>query len=205
MANPIPVKDRGTVRWADCAWVLPPGTDEVRALERWRAVGDSLAENDAAELGHMAAMKWRATANWGTIAPALADMQSAIAADPTVEVTGMLMASADWFPGQHLGLCLFHRTWMGNVFLDFLAAHPATQRAETEVTGIGVGLVFRLAEIANALNANFVWGETTALSGHYYRRIFQQPYPSDRLVVSQSELRKFCDGFRQKMFDVQAP
>lgn len=205
MAERILVRDRGTLRWAACDWVRPPGSAEATALEQWRAQGDALAENDAAELGHMAAAKWRGTAEWGTIASSLADLQSAVREDSTIEVTGMLMASADWFPGRSLGVCLFHRTWMNNLFLDFLAAHPATQRPESEITGVGIGLVFRLAEIACALDVNYLWGETTAFSGPYYRRLFQQDNASDRLLVSNTELQKFCADYRGKLSQLPIP
>lgn len=198
MLGQIVVKYRGVERWADTQWATRPGDDEAGMLEGWRAIGESVEENDAAELAHMAAVKWRGTCEWGTVVASLDELQAAISDSPKIEVTGMLLVTAPWFSERCIGVCLFHRTWMNNIFLDFLAAHPATQRSDSKVAGIGIGLVYRLAEIAQAVGANYLWGETTALSGNYYRKIFQQLEVSDRLVVTDVEMRQFCATIRQK-------
>ena len=50
----------------------------------------------------------------------------------------MLLARADRFHGGLLGVCLFHRTWANNVFVDFLAVHPDTMKPDNPITGVGL-------------------------------------------------------------------
>lgn len=199
MSEPIPLKDQSGLRWADVSWLQAPGAEVASALLSWNAAGESLGEQDAAELGHMAAMKWRLTTEWGTVASSVDDLRAAIARRPAVEVTGMLVLSAEWFPGRLLGIALFHRTWQHKIYLDFLAAHPATQRQATRVAGIGVGLLFTLAEIGLAVGISKLWGETTENSGPYYQGLFGQAEPSDELQVSSAELAAFVAGYRRKL------
>ena len=74
----------------------------------------------------------------------------------------MLLAKAGWFEPGILGVCLFHRTWANNIFIDYLAAHPATMDVDAPIRGVGTGLLFALCDISLQLQLPLHWGETTA-------------------------------------------
>jgi hypothetical protein len=118
--------------------------------------------------------------------------------NPAEEVSGMLLAGADWFEPGLLGVCLFHRTWANNLFLDFLAAHPATMDLRAPIRGVGTGLLFTLCDISLQLKAPLIWGETTNGSVSYYRDVFGLPDLTDQLAVPAAAQSSFHELTRRK-------
>jgi len=190
---------------AECFWASPPALAEVMDLRSWGVESSNPEVVDAGELAKLAAAKWEATNDWGDRAASLKEIQDIVAATPKAEVTGMLLAGAHWFPGGLLGVCLFHRTWPGNVFVDFLAANPAAIASTPRVTGVGYGLMCFLCEAAIDLGAPILWGETTPASVRRYRIYFESPNLDDRLVVTSDQMRAFTLKTRQVWRGVRLP
>ena len=101
----------------------------------------------------------------------------------------MLIAEARWFEPGLLGVCLFHRTWTGNIFLDFLAAHPLT---EGKIGGVGSGLLYHVCNTSRRLKAELLWGETAVNSAGFYQRAFGFEQIADQLSVPFDAQEKFC-------------
>lgn len=163
-------------------------------MKAWSG-GETSRQQDAVELARLAALKWEATCDMGTVAASLIEMESAIRANSRIEVTAMILAEASWFEPGLLGVCLFHRTWAGNVFLDFLAVHPET---EGLIGGVGVGLLYQLCDASRRLKAGLLWGETAAKSKQFYERAFGFEEIDDRLLVSLEQQEAFCRRMEDK-------
>lgn len=196
-AEHFPVRVGSEWRPATCYWAKPPADAELHVLKAWSG-GRSADGQDAAEFAHFAAMKWEMTCELGTVASSPAEMDAAILANPEIEVTAMLLAEAPWFESSILGFCLFHRTWAGNLFLDFLAAHPEAESRNTRVSGVGIGLLCHLREDTRHLHASLLWGETTRRSAQKYQFYFSLTEKTDRLVVTPEQQDQFCQSVRQK-------
>jgi len=196
LSFPIRIADK--VRQADCFWATPPAHSETAILETWSNPTGSPTQMDAGELAVLAAQKWATTCKFGTVARSLAEMEMLIRKDSGVEVTAMLLAGAEWFEGGLLGVCLFHRTWANNVFLDFLAANPDSMNPSAKISGVGTGLLYHLCGIAGHLKAATLWLETTSGSAPYYRQIFRLPEMADVVAVSRDHQEILCAGLREK-------
>lgn len=201
-ANRFPVKVGTEVKSVSCYWAKGPGYSETDMLKAWRG-RETARQRDAVELARLAALRWEITCKFGAVASSWAEFQEAIHNDPQADVTAMLLAEASWFEPGLLGVCLFHRTWAGNLFLDFLAAHPETERSEARVSGVGIGLLYHVCEVAHHLRASVLWGETTALSAPIYRGYFGLAEVSDRLVVTPEQQEAFCRSVRARWESVQ--
>lgn len=192
----FPVRVTDGFREATSSWARPPASTEVNFLKAWKAgAGAAAAARDAAELAHLAAMKWQATCELGTVADSLQHLEAAVRADKKTEVTGMLLARAEWFDPKILGVCLFHRTWANNVFVDFLAVHP---RAAGVVSGTGYGLLHQLCEVSGRLQAALLWGETTESSSVYYAKVFQLHDVTDCLMVPLANQTAFQRALEER-------
>lgn len=159
---------------------------------------------DAAEFAKLATQKWSTTCQLGTVAGTIEEMESAISLDQEIEVTAMLLASASWFDETIIGMCLFHRTWANNVFIDFLAAHPSTQIAATRIPGIGPGLMYEVCGVALRLKSQMIWAETTPVSAGFYASIFNFRQKSDRLVVCPRAMARFRGDMDAKWSESRA-
>ena len=194
----FPARQGEITRQVECAWVSPPGQSEIAHLRSWFSGSGNQAQIDAGELAVLAAMKWGATCKLGTVANSLADMEAKIRKNSEAEVTAMFMAHAEWSRSRALGVCLIHRTWTNNVYLDFLAAHPGTMDPATRVSGIGTGLLYCLCELASRLKAPTLWIETTPGSAAFYCSVFRLPAANDMLGVSRADQDGFCFRVRMK-------
>lgn len=190
----FPVKRGAENKQAVCYWAKGPGYSEVNLLNTWNGDG-SVRSRNSAELARLAAIKWEATCEYGTVASSCEDIQRAIRTDAKAEVTAMLVAEAKWFDDQILGVCLFHRSWAGNVFLDFLAAHPATEGA---VKGIGVGLLYHLCDVCCRLEVELLWGETENGSTGFYEKAFGLAGIKDQLLITHEKQETFCGDISAK-------
>ncbi len=184
----FPVLADRTLRQVSCYWAEAPGYSEADTLKAWVGA-DTARQQDATELARLAALKWEATCELGTVASSLAKMESIIRTDARSEVTGMLIAEARCFEPGLLGVCLFHRTWTGNIFLDFLAAHRQT---EGKIGGVGSGLLYHVCNISRRLRAELLWGETAANSAKFYQRAFGFDEATDQLSVPFDAQDRFC-------------
>jgi len=193
----FPVRAGSEWRPAICYWAKPPAEAETRVLKSWNG-GVSARGQDSAEFARLAVLKWETTCDLGAVASSAAELDAAIRTDSEIEVTAMLLIAARWFEPGILGFCLFHRTWAGNVFLDFLAAHPATEQGGIRISGVGLGLLCHLCDLTHHLHAGLLWGETTARSAPSYRGYFQLPEETDRLVVTPAQQDVFRRSVRER-------
>ena len=184
----FPAKVGSVRRQVSCYWAKPPADAEINVLKTWTG-GASARGQDAAELARLAAWKWEIACELGRVASSLAEIDAVVQANSGAEIVAMLLAEARWFEPGLLGVCLFHRTWAGNVFLDFLAAHPG---AEGLVGGLGAGLLYHLCGISCHLNAPLLWGETAAGSTGFYERAFRFENVRDQLLVPLEQQEAFC-------------
>lgn len=194
----FPVKVIGELRRVECFWAESPAVAEVHTLNAWSDPQKNVKARDAVEFARLATQKWSTTCELGTVARSVEEMAAAIRREPEIEVTAMLLASAKWFDDSLLGFCLFHRTWANNLFVDFLAAHPASTDPATPIKGIGAGLVHQVCTVAHALQTRVVWGETTTVSIGFYRTIFGAPGITDRLCAGRAAMERFRMGMLEK-------
>jgi hypothetical protein len=194
----FPARAGDKPRQVECVWATPPGHSEAALLKTWSSLTGSQTQIDAGELAVLAAQKWSANCKLGTVANSLAEMEAKIHKNPEVEITAMILGRAEWFAPSVLGVCLFHRTWANNVFLDYLAAHPGTMDPTMRVSGIGAGLLSCLCDVARHLKAPTLWLETTPGSAPFYRNVFRLPAANDVLAISREQQDGFCSRFREK-------
>lgn len=102
-------------------------------ISRWAQHGGTLNQIDAGAMAYMAAEKWTATCNLGLVAGEFSDLMRFVAEDENADVSAMLVLRHEQLPVFPIGVCLFHRTWTNNLFVDYLAGHPA---ALGTITGI---------------------------------------------------------------------
>lgn len=187
-------------RRVGCFWAEPPALAEVYALRGWFATDhDNLAACDAAEYAKLAMQKWSVTRELGTAVGSIEELKREIRAEWHVEVTALLLLSAEWFDSTLLAFCLFHRTWANNLYVDFLAVHPDTLSPHSAVGGLGSSLLHQLCHVAEQLDANVLWGETSTASVGFYRKIFGRPAMSDRLCVGRTGMARFRRTMERKL------
>ena len=100
------------------------------------------------------------------------ELLEAVNADQHCERLALLTVRAEWYTSSILGFALVRRTWMNNLFIDFLATHPA-EKIKAEVGGIGSQLIFGAAKFAEAISAHQLIFETTNSSIGFYKRVFK--------------------------------
>ena len=110
---------------------------------------------------------------------------------PQAEIGFLVVAKATWTPGpKMLGVAWCRRTWCNHIVLDFLAAHPSTLGHGRGYAGIGTALLYYVAEIAGQIGAPLVWGEATALSAPFYRRVLNSVDILDHFFVRDTMVAK---------------
>jgi len=72
--------------------------------------------------------------------------------------------------------------------LDFLAAHPST--LAKDYAGIGTALLYSIARVVGRIQAPLVWGEATALSAPFYRRVLDEDSILDHFFIPEDTLEK---------------
>lgn len=162
-------------RQARCEFVAIPGAVEVTALREWRnwqPIENDL-QRESIELATRAAFKWEEDCSSATAVSSVAEITAAIGRNARAEASCMLVARTDWHGSYPLGVCLFHRTFAHNVFVDYIAVHPATKTNERGISGLATGMFCILCEIAVELNVQYLWGETTPRSAGWYRHLLQ--------------------------------
>jgi hypothetical protein len=165
---------------------------DLADIQRWLGHPKDEAGMDAGLFAQLAADKWLASDATGGTASSIAEIRAMIERDQQTDVTAMLVVkSGESLPRwpHALGLALIHRTWSGNLYIDFLAAHPNT--LET-TRGIGLGLLCLVTRIAIKLEAPTIWAETTKLSAPFYQHVFDLPNAlGDRLEVTLDQAKRF--------------
>lgn len=96
------------------------------------------------------------------------------------------------------GVCLFRRTWCNNIFIDFLARHPLNP-----IKGAGSALLWYIARVASAINADAIWGETTQNSVEYYAQVFGKQDMRDLLYIRRDEYEAFWQRTEQRQLEAK--
>jgi len=161
-------------------------------LRSWRVSRDhplSNATQDALEFGKLAGKRWRYYLKRQEAALSLDELVTSIASQPQAEIGFLLVAKPTWKPApQTLGIAWCRRTWCNHIVLDFLAAHPNT--LGKDYAGIGTALLYSIARVAGRIKAPLVWGEATALSAQFYRRVLDVEGILDHFFVPDLTLEK---------------
>lgn len=187
---------------ADCDFATGA---EIDAVARWRRQFRGLRDQgsaDALEFALLARKRWRSYVHLGRTVQSIAALQERIADDPAAEVA---MFAALVLPGasrQRLrGFCLFRRTWRNHLIVDLLAATPV---AAEEIAGIGAGLVYFVASIADSIKAPFIWGEATEWSFGFYQQLFRVPV-DDLFRIEAPVYRQFQKRYLARWLESGLP
>lgn len=176
---------------------------DVRAVSRWRAGKNApAAVRDAAEFARLASKRWRYYHRSIPCSETLQDLTEATKRKTEAEICLILIAKADWFSRtQALGLAQCRRTFSNNLLIEFLSVHPRViLGAEPAVRGIGSGLIYTLAAVAKVAGIKRIWGEATANSAPFYKRIFQLREVSDLFVAEGKSLQVCATRFGADVF-----
>lgn len=119
---------------------------------------------DSLEYAQTGAKRWSWLSAQGTCVTGFEDIESRTTNDPEVEFG---IALAVLVPDQRgnkrvVAFCYVRRIWLNHLYLEFLAAVQE---------GVGSLLLYALAEIAKKVESTEIWGECTAGSQGFYRRI----------------------------------
>ena len=144
---------------------------EVRGLRAWRKMAPA---TDAGEFAALAAKRWFYYSREGATVASLGDLRAAIRRNGRAEIAFLLVATASWATRyKFLALAYCRRTWCHHLVLDFLAVRPGLKFEKQPVAGIGAGVLFCLADLAESLGIRVIWGEATASSAPFYEKVLK--------------------------------
>jgi len=156
---------------------------------------------DAGEFAALAAKRWFYYTREGATVTSVEQLRDAIRHNQRTEIAFLLVASAKWVRRHNiLALAYCRRTWCHHLVLDFLAVRPDLPFAKQPIHGIGTGVIFGLATLAEALGMKLIWGEATAYSSPFYAHVLNEPRIDDHFFIRGGTL-EFCRReFREKFF-----
>jgi hypothetical protein len=178
---------------------------DLRSINRWRAptqIKEQPAVRDALEFARLAAKRHHQYSQILATAFSLSHFQTALIREPRTEIALLFVVGAQWFKRSPvLGIAQCRRTYCHHLVLEFLSVHPSiVARHEPRVSGVGKGLVYGLAEIANQLGIELIWGEATADSASFYSHILSGRNVEDHFFIKKRTLARFGREFREKFF-----
>lgn len=185
----VPVRSQGLLKEVsiDFAEAIP-----ASLFAEWSAALDSAGtepQRDTLEFLECVVDKWAFHEGKRRVVRSAIELQARVEQEPTGEVLGVLVASADWYrDGAVVGFCEFRRTWCNNVAYDFLGIHPSLLVPATrDISGLAMALLYRLGLLAVDLKAGQIWAETTDTSAGFYERIFNVAPLADLLVMDAED------------------
>jgi hypothetical protein len=175
---------------------------DLRMVSHWRApagVKNTSAVRDALEFAHLAATRHGHYSALPT-AHTAAQLKSMLSRQADLEIALMFVVRADWFKRSSiLGIAHCRRTYCHHLVLEFLSVHPSiVGRLSPRILGVGKGLVYGLAEIANEIGVKKIWGEATANSAAFYSHILFGARVADRFLIEKRALARCRRDFREK-------
>ena len=169
---------------------------EVRRVRAWRKMTPA---TDAAEFAALAAKRWFYYTREGATVASLDELHAAIRRNERAELAFLMVASAEWAKRyKFLALAYCRRTWCHHLVLDFLAVRPGVSFANRPVFGIGSGILASLAEMADSLGMDTMWGEATASSAPFYEKVLQTRPVKDLFIIQRNEMRGIQKYHREK-------
>ncbi len=155
---------------------------------------------DAGEFAALAAKRWYYYTREGATVASLEDLRAAVKRNDRAELAFLMVASATWAQRyKFLALAYCRRTWCHHLVLDFLAVRPGLTFGNQPIAGLGSGVLFSLAGIADSLDMETVWGEATASSAPFYERALRFRSVQDLFIIRQDKMRRFRERFLDKM------
>ena len=160
---------------------------EVRRVRAWRKMTPTA---DAAEFAALAAKRWFYYTREGATVASVNDMRAAIRRDSRAEVAFLLVACAEWAKRyKSLALAYCRRTWCHHLVLDFLAVRPALKHENQPISGMGAGVLFSLARLAEDFGMEMIWGEATASSARFYEKVLNIQPVKDLFIIERDTMR----------------
>jgi hypothetical protein len=170
---------------------------EVRRVRAWRKTAPATA---AGEFAALAAKRWFYYTREGATVAGLDELRAAIKRNERAEIAFLLVASAEWAARyKFLALAYCRRTWCHHLVLDFLAVHPGASFSNQQIRGLGTGMIFGLANLADALGVERIWGEATASSAPFYERVLRTRPVLDSFFIGRKAIRRFRERYVAKL------
>jgi hypothetical protein len=160
---------------------------EVRRVRAWRTMTPG---TDAAEFAALAAKRWFYYTREGATVASLEDPRAAVRRNDRAELAFLLVGSADWARRyKFLALAYCGRTWCHHLVLDFLAVRPGLTFANQPISGMGSGVLFSLARLADDFGMEMIWGEATANSARFYEKVLKVHPVKDLFIIRREMMR----------------
>jgi len=170
---------------------------EVKRIRAWRKMTPA---TDAGEFAALAAKRWFYYAREGASVASLDQLRAAIKRNQRAELAFLMVASAEWAKRyKFLAIAHCRRTWCHHLALDFLAVRPGASFANQPIRGLGSGIIFGLAKLADALGMEIIWGEATGSSAPFYEKALRIHSVQDLFIIRQKTMRRFCERYLAKM------
>lgn len=175
--------------------------DDFKFAKSWKeSIGNDQnpVRVDTVEYAQQAVKKYEASFGSGKYANSLKDFSDHIASNPKVEVGGFVVLRCTWFPGAEvIGFSHFRRTWCNKIVLDYLGTHPLIVRPQDNAThkvrGVGVALLYFVAQVLKQENCSALWGEATGLSASFYQKVFNLQGVEDLIHAPRENVIAFLD------------
>lgn len=175
--------------------------DDFVFAKNWKdSIGNDQnpVRTDTVEYAQQAVKKYEATFGSGKYANSLKDFSDHIASNPKVEVGGFVVLRCSWFPSAEIiGFSHFRRTWCNKIVLDYLGTHPLIARPHDDAThkvrGVGVALLYFVAQVLKQENCSALWGEATSLSASFYKKVFNLEGVEDLIHAPRENVIAFLD------------
>jgi hypothetical protein len=148
----------------------------------------------------LAAKRWFYYTREGATVASLDALRNAIRRNNRSELAFLMVASAEWSKRhKFLALAYCRRTWCHHMVLDFLAVRPGMSFANEPIRGIGTGIIYGLANLADAIGMQIIWGEATASSAPFYERVLQIRPVNDLFIIRKGAMRRFRERYLTKL------
>jgi len=165
---------------------------------------------DAVDLARIVAHRFEAHSEMEYYAETIGDIADHVQGNPKSEVACCVLLTCDWFPmSKVIGLAHFRRTWNNNIVLDYLTTHPFIAKPPNgfahSVRGAGLALLYFMSTVAKTYDCPLIWGEATAHSCGYYKKVFELPSVEDLICIPRQNVLAFIDRFDDTAVKVTDP
>jgi len=186
------------------------GPHDFGFVDAWREkLGDDQnpVRNDAVDFAQLV-LDRVSTSVTQSYARSIGDIADHIANNPQCEVACCVLLKCDWFQDSNvLGVCHFRRTWSNNIVLDYLTVHPFIARPPDQypnvVQGVGTALLYFLSHVAKKYECSAIWGEATAISSGFYKKVFSLDSVEDMIYVPRDKFIEFADELEKKLAETK--
>jgi hypothetical protein len=169
-----------------------------QVTERWRkSIGRHAGpeQSDAIEFAKAALQRWSSEYTQGRTSSSVKGIRDMKKYNPHTEVGVLAIASGEWLRRDPIvGICHFRCTWSGNLAIDYLVSHPTLRNSEEDpIAGLGSGFLGHICDVAGAIDADAVWGETTPNSVAFYRGLLGEAVLKDLVILQKNKYLAFVE------------